>query len=237
MGTLNKKDLQIYGGIRAIGEMMKADSSIDDYELIAFGGGHFSTTELEKIFKHKLSKNYNRYSEEGKFVWENDENFFKSLETLDDAKIKELFFKLLDMGQVDGEFHDDELEYLFKLYENIKKIDNMEVVASKVTKIIKDWVENRNKDKGFFKRLRDQTTPDSLGNVILPTKPVPSENFQGKETNDESSQGVPDQNTLDKVDSLVKEYEELDRLEKKQFSSPSNGCLFIFIFLLCIFLF
>ena len=220
MGTLNKKDLQIYGATRAIGEMMKADSSIDDYELIAFGSGHFSTTELEKIFKHKLSKNYNRYSEEGKFVWENDENFFKSLETLDDAMIKELFFKLLDMGQVDGEFKDDELDYLFLLYENIKKIDE-KIAASKVTKIIKDWVENRNKDKGFFKRLR--------GNVRVPTKPVPSENFQGKETNDESSQGVPDQNTLDKVNSLVKEYEELDRLEKKQFSSPSNGCLFIFL--------
>ena len=50
-----------------------------------------------------------------------------------------------------------------------------------------------------------------------------------EETNDKSSYGVIDQNTLDKVNSLMKEYEELDRLEKKQFSSPSNGCLFIFL--------
>ena len=106
------RDRQIYGAIRAFGELMKVDGEMHPHELQILG--KFSQDEQKK-----LSKEYSQESDEFKFVWAKDENLFEALKTYNKTQVNRFFDKLFTMAVIDGKVKDSEIDFLIIIYSKI----------------------------------------------------------------------------------------------------------------------
>jgi len=118
-GKLTKnqiKDRQVYAAVRAYGELMKVDGEIEANEVQLMS--HFVSEEHKK-----LSRDFDQKSDEFKYVWAKDENFYECLKTYDNKQFKDFFEKLFAIASVDEKFQGKEIDFLVNLYMEVKGTD------------------------------------------------------------------------------------------------------------------
>lgn len=128
------KDRQIYASIKVFAELMEIDSNMspNEMKLLKF----ISDNKIKK-----LSKNYNKNSDEFLFVWSEEENVFECLKTYSKRQVKEFFQTLFCIAAFDTELKPQELIFLKTLYCRINVVDESEGLK-KITRMYNSWRKN-----------------------------------------------------------------------------------------------
>lgn len=112
-----RNDRQVYAAVRAMNELMKIDGDIDPGELTILGA-------FGKYENQKLMGQFNKNSEESKFVWYSEGNFLETLKTFSKEQVDFFYKSLIFMAGADGDLKDAEVDYIVKLYENFNNREN-----------------------------------------------------------------------------------------------------------------
>ena len=141
-GKLTKKqinDRQVYAAIRAYDILGVIDGEFAPNELGLIA--HFSEEE-----KNKLSGEYNRESDEFKYVYAKEENVFECLKTYNKSQVLKFFENLFSIAASDGEIKSEELSFLIKFYMEITGTGE-EKAGKKVVEMFKAWKEKAINEK------------------------------------------------------------------------------------------
>lgn len=130
-------DRQIYASIKVFTELMEIDSNMSQNEM------RFLKLISDMKIK-KLSKNYNKNSDEFLFVWAEEENVFECLKTYSKRQVKEFFQTLFCIAAFDTELKPQELVFLKTLYCRINVLDESDGLK-KITRMYNSWRKKINK--------------------------------------------------------------------------------------------
>ena len=134
-----QSDLRVYAFNRCLGEMMKADGTIDPSEVEFFS--KFSNEEMKK-----MSEPYDVGSKLGKFIWGNNyksvstnrANLISVIKTYSKKDLDNFFKKIIVMAVADRNLDNRESEYLIELCAdvyNVSKKDGKDIAGTYLKKL------------------------------------------------------------------------------------------------------